>query len=219
MCSLTFLKSFSKPGLSKRSSSWNSTLVSRNFSILRILSGAPPSPRLRTGSRARERTKKTPRQIQTQNMNTNPLNKHSEQAGSLFSVRGFTSHSVTEVVYHHRLVTCFNEFHHTVAPNVASSACDQHLLCHCQNLAGTTQTHTESTPHSAFWWSYLILVGKLWILIATQAARPQTNARDVPSRNRISSRLNSTEHTWNSCWQMPDLPTYCPTSASQHHQY
>lgn len=102
-------------------------------------------------------------------MNTNALDKHSEQAGSLFSVRGFTSHSITEVVYHHRLVTCFNELHHTVAPDVASSTCDQHLLCHSQNLAGTTQTHRESTPHSVFWWSYLIPVGKLWIPIATEA--------------------------------------------------
>lgn len=82
-------------------------------------------------------------------MNTNALNKHSEQAGSLFSVRAFTSHSVTEVVYHHRLVTCFNEFHHTVAPDVASSTCDQHLLCHSQKPGRyNTDTHRLNTPFS-----------------------------------------------------------------------
>lgn len=108
---LTFSKSFSKPDLSRRSSWWSSTLVSRNFSILTMLSAPPSSPVLQSDKGTVRGT-----------------------GQRLSPVCRVTFRSVAEVVHHHRTVTGFNQLHHAVAADVAGPACDQHLLCHSQNL-------------------------------------------------------------------------------------
>lgn len=113
----TFLKSFSSAGRSRRSSSWNSMLVFRSFSILRMLSATFPSP--------------PSKHKHTQIFITNEL--HSMIVFfflSFLKELELTSDGVAVVIHHHRLVACFDQLHHAVAPDVAGSTCDQHLLSH-----------------------------------------------------------------------------------------
>lgn len=62
-------------------------------------------------------------------------------------LRTLTSDSIAEVIYDHRAESCLNQFHHTVAADVASSPGNQDLLCHRDRLPYKDRTHHTPATH------------------------------------------------------------------------